>query len=136
MKKILSTAYTDTLFNLATLLLRITLGVLMCLHHGIPKIAHFSQWEGSFFNFMHWGSRTSLILSIFAEVFASAFIFLGLFTRIAAIILLIDMGVAIFLFNSGQPLGRFEDAILFFVGYLLILMVGPGKISVDAFAGK
>ncbi len=136
MKKILSTAYTDSLFNIANFLLRATLGIMMCLNHGIPKIAHFSQWEGSFFDFIHLGSRLSLILSIFAEVFASAFLFLGLFTRIAAIILLIDMGVAIFLFNSGQPLARFEDAVLFFVGYLFVLMVGPGKFSVDAFAGK
>jgi putative oxidoreductase len=136
MKKILSTAYTDSLFNIGNFVLRASLGILMCFHHGVPKIAHFSQWQDSFFNFMQLGSKLSLILSIIAEAFASAFLVLGLFTRIAAFLLVIDMGVAIFLFHSGQPGSKFEDAILFFSGFLFILLVGPGKISVDAFAGK
>jgi putative oxidoreductase len=136
MKKLLSTDYTDSLFNIGIFLLRVTLGILMCIHHGIPKIYHFSEWQNTFFNFMNLGSRWSLVLSILAEAFASAFLVLGLFSRIAAILLLIDLGVAIFVYQIHQPIVRYEDALLFFAGFLLILLVGPGKISVDSFAGK
>ena len=136
MKKLLSTVYTNTGFNIATFMLRISLGFLMCIHHGLPKISNFGEWQNTFYNPFHIGSRWSLILSILAEVFGSAFIILGLFSRIAAILLVIDLGVAIFLYHRDNPINRFEDAILFFTGFLFILMVGPGKISVDGLTGR
>jgi putative oxidoreductase len=136
MKRILSTTYTEGLFNLGTFLLRACLGILMFVNHGLPKIFHFSEFEKNFFNFLHLGSSFSLVLSIIAEVFASGLLVLGLFSRIAAILLLIDLGVAIFMVHSGQPVIRYEGAVLFFAGFLMILLVGPGKFSVDAFAGK
>lgn len=136
MKRILSTAYSEGLFNLGTFLLRACLGTLMFVNHGLPKIVHFSDYEKSFFNFLHLGSGFSLVLSIIAEVFASSLLVLGLFSRIAVILLLIDLGVAIFLYHNGQPVIRYEGAVLFFAGFLMILLVGPGKFSVDAFAGK
>jgi putative oxidoreductase len=108
----------------------------MFVNHGLPKIFHFSEFEKGFYNFLHLGSNLSLILSIIAEVFASALLVLGLFSRIAIILLLIDLGVAIFLVHSGQPVIRYEAAVLFFSGFLMILLIGPGKFSVDAFAGK
>jgi hypothetical protein len=79
MKRILSTAYSDGLFNLGTFLLRACLGILMFVNHGLPKIFHFSEFEKGFYNFLHLGSNVSLGLSIIAEVFASAFLVLGLF---------------------------------------------------------
>jgi len=136
MKRILSTAYSDGLFNLGTFLLRACLGILMFVDHGLPKIFHFSELQHNFFNFLHLGSAFSLVLSIIAEVFAAGLLVLGLFSRMAAILLLIDLGVAIFLVHYGQPVVRFEGAIIFFAGFLMILLVGPGKFSVDAFAGK
>ena len=136
MKKLLSIAYTDSLFNIGTFLLRASLGLMMCIHHGLPKISNFGEWQNTFYNPFHLGSRLSLILSILAEVFGSAFLILGLFSRIAAILLVIDLGVAIFLYHRDHPINRFEDAILFFTGFLFILLVGPGKISVDGLTGR
>jgi putative oxidoreductase len=136
MKKFLSTAYSDSAFNIGAFLLRGVLGFLMCLHHGVPKIANFNEWQNSFYNLLHIGSRLSLILSIFAEVFASMFLVLGLFTRVAALLLVIDLAVAIFLYNRNNPISHFEDAILFFTGFCFILLVGPGKFSVDGLTGK
>lgn len=136
MKKILSTGYTDSAFNLATFLLRVTFGVMMCINHGVPKLAHFSDWRNTFYDPFHIGHFWSLVLSITAEVFASMMLILGVFSRIAAFFLLGEMAVLILLFYHGRPLAHFEDAILFFTGFLLIVLVGPGKWSVDAMAGK
>jgi putative oxidoreductase len=136
MKKFLSTAYSDAAFNVGTFLIRIVVGFLMCINHGIPKIAHFAEWQNSFYNPFHIGSRSSLVMSILAEVFASMFFILGLFTRIAALLLVIDLGVAIFLYQRPNPISRYEDAILFFTGSMFILLAGPGKYSVDGLTGK
>ena len=136
MKRLLSTAYSDTLFNLGTFMLRLVVGILMCMNHGIPKIVNFGEWQNTFFDPFQFGHRWSLLLSIFAEALAPVFLVLGFLSRIAALLLVIDLGVAIFLFNKYNPISRFEDAILFFVSSLFIVMVGPGKISVDALTGK
>ena len=48
MKKFLSTAYSDNAFNLATLLLRLTFGLIICIHHGFPKLMHFSNQAAIF----------------------------------------------------------------------------------------
>ena len=136
MKRLLSTSYSEGLFNLGTFLLRSCLGILMFVDHGLQKISHFSEYEKNFFNFLHLGPTVSLVLSIVAEVFAAGLLVLGLFSRIAAILLIIDLGVAIFLVHGGQPVVHYEGAVLFFAGFLMILLVGPGKFSVDAFAGK
>ena len=136
MKKFLSIAYSESLLNLGMLLLRLTTGFLVCLNHGIPKITHFNDWKGSFYNLAQIGSRWSLILSIVAEVFASMFLILGLFSRFAALLLVLDLGVAVFLYHAPHPISRFEDAITFFVISLFLLMVGPGKYSVDGLTGR
>ena len=136
MRKFLSTAYTDAGFNIGTFLMRVVLGFMMIFHHGIPKIANFSEWQHSFYNLFHIGSRWSLVMSILAEVFASMFFILGLFSRVAALLLVMDLGVAIFLYHKNNPISRFEDAILFFVGAGFILIVGPGKYSIDALTGR
>jgi len=136
MKKILSTGYTNTAFDLAIFLLRVAVALMMCLNHGIPKLVHFSEWKVGFFDPFHIGHRWSLVLSIIAEVFASLLLILGLFTRIAAFVLVFEMCVIVFVFQYGQPVSRFEDAILFLAGFLTILLVGPGRVSADAMAGK
>ena len=136
MKKLLSIAYTNTTFNLATFLLRVSLGILMCINHGLPKLTNYSELQHTFFDPFHIGHRYSLMLCLFAEVFTSLFLILGLFSRIAAFILLIDMCVAVFLFHRGQELKYIEGAINFLIGFTCILLIGPGKISFDAITGK
>jgi putative oxidoreductase len=136
MKKFLSTAYSDTSFNLATLTIRLVFGSLICLSHGFQKLLHFSTQETIFFDPFHIGHRWSLILVIFAEVFCALLLVLGLFTRIAALVLVFNMAVAVFLFHRGQPIGVHEAPLVYMAAFFSILLVGPGKISVDSMMGK
>jgi putative oxidoreductase len=136
MKKLLSTGYSDTMFNLALFLLRAALGFLICLNHGIPKLANYGDLQNTFFDPFHIGHRWSLILCVFAEVFAAMLLVLGLFSRVGALILTIDMSVAVFIYHHGQPLKNSEEAVLFLVGFVCVLLVGPGKWSVDAMTGR
>lgn len=136
MKRLLSTTYTDASFNIALLLLRAAAGILLFIDHGIPHIMRFNTLQNSFFDPIGIGHRWSLLLLIFAEVFCSLFIVLGLFTRLAAIPVVIAMAVAVFLFHKGQPLKEMEPAVIFMCMYLVILFTGPGRYSVDAAMGR
>jgi len=55
MKKLLSTRYTDTAFNIATLVLRATFGILIFLNHGLPKLHKFGELQSTFFDPLHIG---------------------------------------------------------------------------------
>jgi len=131
MKKLLSTQYSDTVFNISVLLIRLAFGLLMIMKHGIPKLMEFSSLQYKFYNFLGIGSRFSLILALFAELFCSMFLVLGLFTRFTVIPLIIVMVVAIFGANAGKPLISSELAILYGTVFIAILFVGPGRISAD-----
>ena len=137
MRKLLSTKYSAGAFNTAMLLTRLAFGGIM-MYHGYVKLIGFSTIKNSFMNFLGIGSTMSLALVVFAEFFCALFIVLGLFTRFAAIALLICMSVAFFMAHNGVIFGEKggETALLFLVGYTVLLLVGPGKISVDSMIGK
>jgi putative oxidoreductase len=136
MKKLFSTKTSDAAFTIATLLLRLGAGSLMLMNHGLDKLVHFSNKASRFSDPFNIGSTTSLALIVFAEFFCAAFIVLGLFTRLAVIPLIIGMGVALFYAHKGQFLGDGEDAALYMVCFLAILLLGPGKASLDRYVGK
>jgi putative oxidoreductase len=135
MKKLLSTKYSAGAINAAMLLLRLVLGVLM-LSHGYQKLIHFAEYQIKFMNFMGLGSTASLALVVFAEFFCSMFLVLGLFTRLAAIPLIIATCVMVFKAHNAEIFGDGETAALYLAGYLVLFIVGPGKVSVDGLIGK
>lgn len=135
MKKLFSTAYHETSFNIATLVVRCTAGFLMFLHHGIPKLMHFEERRNNFFDPFDLGSQWSLILVIFAEMFCSLLLVFGLFTRLALIPLLVTMSVIVFMANAGKPFAEYELALIYFASFLGLLLTGPGRYSIDAAMG-
>ena len=136
MRKFFSTQCSDGAFNIGVLVLRLTFGLLLLVDHGLGKITHFSSLEYNFFNFLNIGHRWSLVLCIFAEVFCAGAIVLGLFTRFAALVLVINFCVASFMALKGQTLEGHESALTFLAAFIALLMTGPGKFSVDGAMGK
>ena len=135
MKKLLSAKYSVNAVNAALLLLRLGVGILM-MNHGYDKLVHFSKYQSEFMNFLGMGRTLSLALVVFAEFFCSLFLILGLFTRFATIPLIITMCVIIFKLNNGYIFGDAELPALYLAGYLVLLLVGPGRVSVDSMIGK
>lgn len=118
--------------DFAILLLRTTMGILMMLH-GWDKWTHFDTIIAKEqFPVIVISMQFSLVLAIFAELLMSAFIVIGVFTRLAAIPLIFTMLVAIFVVHLGGPIADRETAILFLIGFIVILFLGPGKYSIDA----
>jgi putative oxidoreductase len=135
MKKLLSTKYSAGAFSAAMLLLRLGVGILM-MAHGYDKLVHFGDLQHKFMNFMGMGSTMSLALLVFAEFFCSLFLIIGLFTRLAAIPLIIATCVMVFKAHNGEVFGDGETAAIYLAGYLVLLLVGPGRVSVDSMIGK
>lgn len=136
MKRFLSTKYSDTAFNLSMLILRLAAGLLILSYHGLDKLQNFLNMENSFYSFMGLGSKTTLIIAIFAEVFCGLFVILGLFTRLAVIPLILMLLVAVFSVKSGMPMMKMELDFLYLAPFLVLLLCGPGKISIDAMINK
>jgi putative oxidoreductase len=137
--RIANTKYSDTAFNLATFILRIGAGSLMIVNHGLSKMNNFGQMSNGFMNPFHIGSSATLALVIFAEVFCSALIILGLFTRLACIPLIFEMAFAfvnVHHMNYAAGQGGGEPELLFATCFLTLLFIGPGKVSVDRLIGK
>jgi putative oxidoreductase len=133
--KLLSTKYSNGAFNLAMLILRVGFAGLM-IPHGYDKLTQFAVYRKDFINFLGTGNSVSLALTIFAEFFCACLVFLGLFTRLAAIPLVIAMTVALVEAHKGRIFSEGEHAALYIIGFLGIMILGPGKISVDGAMGK
>ncbi|HVG13886.1 MAG TPA: DoxX family protein [Chitinophagaceae bacterium] len=136
MKKLFSTKTSESALSFALFVLRVGAGSLMLMSHGLDKLIHFSQKANNFANPFGIGSTASLSLVIFAEFFCAVFIILGLFTRLAAIPLIINMGVALFIAHNGDFFGKGELSALFLAAFITLLFAGPGRFSLDRFIVK
>ena len=135
MKKLFSTRYSDGAFNVAMLVLRLAAGALI-IPHGYMKLKNFSSMSHKFADPFHIGMKLSLSLTIFAEFFCGILIVIGLLTRLACIAPVIAMAVALFYAHNGQVFGDGEMAALYLAMFVAILLVGPGRASVDGMIGK
>lgn len=131
MKKFfLSVQKGTTASNLAAFILRVGFGVLMIPYHGYVKLVEFNERKDNFVDFLGLGGTVSLSLAIFAEFFCSILLILGLFTRFATIPLLMTT-LVIFSAHNWELFGQYELATAFFIAYLSILTLGPGRFSLD-----
>lgn len=128
-QKLLSTSAWS--LDLGLLLLRMCLG-LMALH-GWSKFLDFEEGSADWPDPFHVGTQVSYALTVFAELFCSIFILLGLATRPALVPLVICMLVIVFDVHAGEPLEDREHGLLYLLGYLALLFTGPGRLSLDRF---
>lgn len=131
MKNINSTKANPNLLDVLVLVIRVFVGLSM-LTHGIPKLETLVlNNQIQFMSFLGMGSIFTMVLVVFAEFLCSIFIIIGLFTRIACIPLMFTMLVAFFLVHGADAYADKELSILYFFIYLVILILGSGKFSID-----
>ena len=124
--------------DLGLLIGRLSFGGMMLLSHGWPKMAKYGMISEKFPDPLGVGSPLSLALAIFAELFCSALVMIGIGTRLAATQLIATMAVAAFLVHGGDPFFAApgerskEFALVYLTAFLLIFLAGPGRYSVDA----
>ena len=131
MKKILSVNRATTATDIALVVARIGIAALM-LTHGIPKLVMlFSGAPVQFPEVLGMGAEFSLALAVFAEVFCSILLLAGFATRLAVIPLAITMLAAVFLVHAADPLSVKEPALHYLLVYIVLLLSGSGKYSID-----
>ena len=132
MKKLLSVSHQTKNVDIVLLVLRITIAALM-LTHGLPKMdTLLSGGPIQFVSVFGLSPAVSLGLTVFAEVFCSILILVGFGTRLAAIPLIITMAVAAFIIHAADPFGKQEMAILYLAVYVVLLIAGSGRYSLDS----
>jgi len=126
------------MIDFALLVLRVWFGLLLFVKHGLDKAMNFSGLSAHFADPFHIGPKASLILVLLAEVVCSLLVALGLWTRVAAAIVVINLTVAFAFAHHFQLFGQRNGELAFaFVGAFLTLCVsGPGRWSVDGFRDR
>ncbi|MGK7397846.1 MAG: DoxX family protein [Candidatus Cyclobacteriaceae bacterium M3_2C_046] len=117
--------------NIGILIGRIAIGIFMIIGHGWPKLINFEKRFNSFADPIGLGSEASYVLTVFAEFLCSILLAAGLYTRLAAIPLIINMAVAAFIVHGPDPWSKKEMAVLYLTFYILLLFTGPGRYSLD-----
>ena len=119
--------------DLALLVMRLWFGGLLVLLHGLMKISMWAPMSQRFADPFGIGSPASLALSIFAEAVCATLIALGLFTRFAAVVCIINMTTAFLTGHGGRLTGPHNGELpfLFLGAFVVLLLAGPGRFSVD-----
>ena len=117
--------------DLSLLILRILSGGLMAINHGWGKLNKIINGNWSFGDPIGLGEELSLVLTVFAEFACAIFLVFGILSRLASIPLVVTMAVAAFIVHGGDGLPKQEMALIYLGMYLVILISGPGKYSLD-----
>lgn len=119
----------------AGLLILRTCAAFMLLH-GWPKFLEFSEGSKDWPDPFHVGVATSYALTVFAELFCTLFLVIGLFTRAALIPLIILMLVIVFDIHGDEPFADREHGLMYLLLYIALLFTGPGNYSIDRLIQK
>jgi len=112
------------------LLLRVGSSVLM-LTHGTPKLLQIIDGNFAFGNPLGIGEAPSLFLAAIAEFVCPLLVIIGFKTRWATVPTILTMLVAFFIVHASDPFTVKEKALIFLVSFTSILLLGPGKYSLD-----
>ena len=150
MKKLLFDCGTrDAVVAPALFALRLMIGLMMFIGHGLPKIQGFAArkelfYVPDFFPLKYMSPQVSLVAAIIAEAACSLLLVLGLATRPAAFVLGFAMVVAAFGFHAGAPwfvapptiVEAKELALLYLIPLIALILSGGGAWSLDAVVYK
>ncbi len=114
------------------LVLRVILGITLFWKHGVEKITHFSRMSAHFPNPIHIGSHASLIYALLSDAVCSWLVVLGLGTRVASLIIVVNLGVAFYFFQHLEVrLEHGELMLLYLAGFIALMFAGGGRFSLD-----
>lgn len=114
------------------LLLRVVAAFALLYGHGWGKLeVIFGPQEINFFDPIGIGANFSFILVGFAEGICTILLLVGLFSRFAALTLVINFAVILLVVHFGHEFKSIETSLLYVVAFAVLLFAGPGKYSLD-----
>jgi putative oxidoreductase len=122
----------DPVADAGLLILRLFTGLALALAHGIGKIPPAEGFVG-----MIGGAGLPLPglfgwFSAFAEFGGGLLLAIGLLTRPASLLIVLNMLGALLIAHTDDPFLGMEKPLLFLFIALMFLLTGPGRFSVDA----
>ena len=105
----------------------------MLINHGAGKLKAYETMASGFPDPLGFGHIGSYVLVVSAEFFASILLIAGLATRLAALMLSVNMAVAFFVVHKAALTGEHsgELAFIYLAGFVALLLGGAGRISLD-----
>lgn len=123
--------------NIGLLLIRLVSGGIMHARHGHDELQKlFAGPPYDFRDPIGLGVEVSFFMTLFAEIICTIFVVIGLGTRLAVIPLIITMSVVAFVVHVKDGFFAMELPIMYLTMYLTLLLMGPGKYSVDRLIEK
>ena len=121
-------------YDTAALLSRLFVAIIL-LPFGIKKFLSRKNPPAQFPAVLGLDSQMSFYCAMFAETFAPICLVTGFFTRIAALGGMLNMGVAYYI-DTKEPSFKstpfyYAMALPILLGYIIVLILGPGKYSLD-----
>jgi putative oxidoreductase len=118
--------------DIGLLILRVLPGLGLFLTHGWKKLTAVPGIFEAFPDPLGLGPAVSAGLAIFAEVICAVLVTIGLFTRLAAVPVVILLLVAAIVVHADDPWGKKEFALIYCVPFLALIFTGAGKYSLDS----
>lgn len=123
--------YQSWLEDIGKLALRLFFGLSLAINHGWYTLQGAFSGASDFPDPLGLGPETTMFLAGTTEFVFVLFVIVGLFTRVALVPILLNFMVAFFIFHAGDPFGRKELAYLYLAAMIVIMLLGPGRYSLD-----
>lgn len=120
--------------DVGLLILRVLAGLSLFLKHGWEKLSGYSTMVQHFPDPIHIGAHASLSFALLSDGICSLLIVMGLATRPAAAVILINLLVVFSLVHHAAffSSSHVELVLVYIAAFAAILLCGPGKFSLDA----
>ncbi|MEO7140884.1 MAG: DoxX family protein [Ferruginibacter sp.] len=123
-------------FNLTFLILRILVSVELMVVHGLKKVGIGVTNAEHVPNPLHLPDALNQAFATSANLFFPVLVILGFFTRLAVLPILAVTLTGYFIVHWNDALLVKDTPFMYSAVYLLILVLGPGKYSIDYFINK
>ena len=134
MKRLLQMQFIPTNLDLGLLVLRVSVAFTLFLNHGWSKASNYSELATKFGDPIGVGPHFSLLFATTSDAICSVLIALGLATRWACAVNIINLSVALIFvhhFKLTTGPGSGEVAWLYLCVVIALFIVGPGRYSID-----
>ncbi len=133
MKNILKLSFLPINNDFALLFIRVWFCTSIFVKHGIEKFTKFPVMVTHFPDPIHIGPTLGLSFALVADGICTLFIILGLGTRIAALIMLVNLLVVFIFLHEFSFMKDHAELVYTYLGLSLFMVLsGPGKYSLDS----
>jgi len=123
-------------FHIAVFAFRVFLSIELIIAHGLKKIGVGVAEPEHVPNPLHLPQAFNDFFAITADLICPIFVILGLLLRLSVLPILAVTLTGYFIVHWHDPILQKDMPFMYSIAYLLILVLGPGKYSIDYFINK